>query len=108
MTTVSTVLSAREIAVADPCRNSARTPAATARNRKQTGRRVDPEDDLYLFAIEREVQSRSNTDFEHPSIGSGNDLAAILFKLPLPHREIEDSWEYPAVIEIHDSLSASQ
>ena len=45
--------------------------SASARNREQTGRRVDPEYDLDLLAIERKVQSRSDPNFEHPPIGSG-------------------------------------
>ena len=80
--------------------------SASARNREQTGRRVDPEYDLDLLAIERKVQSRSDPNFEHPPIGSGDHFAAIVLELVLPHDQIEDRWQNPAVIKIHDGLSA--
>ena len=104
--TVSTVLFAKGIAVADPCRNSA-GHRPRPRVGEQTGRRVNPEYDLDLLAIARKVQSRSDPNFKHPPISSGNHLAAILLELVLPHDQIEDRWQYPAVIEIHDGLFAS-
>jgi hypothetical protein len=80
---------------------------ASASNREQTGRRVNPEYDLDLLAIARKVQSRSDPNFKPPPISSGNHLTAILLELVLPHDQIEDRWQYPAVIEIHDGLFAS-
>jgi hypothetical protein len=64
--------------------------SASACNREQPGRRVSPEYDLDLLAIERKVQFRSDPDFEHPPVSSGNHLAAMLLELVLPHDQTED------------------
>lgn len=75
---------------------------APTRNREQAGRGIDPEDDLDLPAIQRKVQTRADPDLEHSPTGSGNYLATILFELTLPHDQIEDWRQNPAVIEVHD------
>jgi hypothetical protein len=64
--------------------------------------------DLDLLAIQRKVQSRADPDFEHPPAGGGNHLAAIFLELVLPHDQIKQRRKNPAVIEIHENLSARQ
>ena len=110
ITTVSIVLSASGIAIADACSNSAWRPAASTRRRaiaSKRGEGSNPDYALNLLAIERKVKPRSDPDFEHPTAGSSNHLAAIFLELVLPHDQIEDRWQYPTVIEVHDDLSAS-
>src|ERR1035437_5084632 len=79
--------------------------SASARNREQMTRRVDPKYDLDLLAIKRKVQPRSDPDFEHTPISRGSYLATVFLELALPHDQIEDGWQYPAVIDFHDGLA---
>ena len=110
ITTVSILLSASGMRsqnpAATPPGDRPRQPVG-ARSRA-TGRRVDTDYGLNLLAIERKVHPRSDPDFEHSSTGRGNHLTAILLKLGLPHDKIENRRQYPAVIDVHDSLSLNQ
>jgi hypothetical protein len=76
----------------------------SASYREQAGRRVNPDHGRNLLAIEGKVQPRADPNFEHASSGSADHLTAIFLDLVLPHDQVEDRWQYPAVIEVHNYL----
>jgi hypothetical protein len=52
----------------------------------------------------------TDTDFEHPPTASGDCRATIFCEVLLPHDQIENGRQYPALTEIHGrpcSLSSS-
>lgn len=75
-----------------------------ARLREQRERGIDPDNDLDLFAIERKIQSRTNSDFEHSAGGGRHGVAAIFFELALTHDQIEQRRKEPALINVHVDL----
>src|SRR6266567_3536160 len=96
ITTVSTALSASGIAAAEPSRSSTGTPEAAARRRA-----IDSVDELDLLAIQREVQSGADPDFEHASTSRDDRGATVLREVLTSHDQIEERQQYPAFIEIH-------
>ena len=110
ITTVSIVVSASGIAVAEPCRSSVRTAVAIARRCAIASKRGEGSIPITIstdmLAIKRKVQSRADPDFKHPPARFSQHLAPIFRELALAHDQIEDAWQNPVVVETHGITAA--
>src|SRR5919106_2400701 len=69
------------------------------RDLQQLARRVEPEQDVELARIERQVEPGADADLEHPPARFGDQLLAHRRQLLLAHAEVDQPRQDPAPVK---------
>jgi hypothetical protein len=83
------------------CRGS---PCCLTGHLQELRRRVESENLSCAFAVERQIETRTDADFKHPTGGGRNEPAAIGHEPALPHRQVDQPREDTFLIKAHRSM----